>query len=474
MIPRGPLSIGKEINVKGEGVVFAILPSFSLIVIFIIFGSSQKAFAESGIPATEWMGYAKTELAYRYPQNAAFTKFLNLFQLELHTTFSDRIRLVSIGRVTYNAIYDLEDFFEVNPLRKEFSRSAAEISAFSPRRSDALLREFYLDWNSSMLDLRLGKQIVRWGLIEGFRITDAVNPMDFTEFILREVGDRYIPLWMAKGDFYFGDISLETLFIPDLTFHQAAPAGTEWEEFQIPPGTETPTNSPINWEWGVKVSENILGWDSSFSYLYNWDQFPGAFRGAFGNSTGTLTFTPRYSRLHNVGLTTSKNIAGAVMGFETAYVHGKYFETGADTNGNGLLDSGDTFGEMEEDYFVYGVSADVNWYDSDITLQYSQTILPHYEQNLMTDQVESGTSLFIRREWLNSRILTQFSVLYFFNRNEALIRPRIDYKWSDHLKLSGGGDFFSGHRSDELNSEFHFIGFFKDHDRIIAEVKYSF
>jgi hypothetical protein len=279
---------------------------------------------------------------------------------------------------------------------------------------------------------------------------------------------------MAKEDFYFGDLTVEALLIPDLTFNQPALPGTEWEEFQIPPNTVTPANSPVNWEWGIRFAENIGGWDSSFSYLYAWDQFPGAFRGAFGSDAATLTFTPRYTRLHTFGLTTSKNIEGAVLGIETAYVHGKYIETGIDSNHDGVLDEGDTFGESEQDTIAYGVSADFNWKETDITFQYSQTILPHYQPDLMTDQVVSGASLFIRKQWLNNRLLTQFSTLYFFNHEEALIRPRVEYKWSDHLKLSTGADLFSGHHSSSLNSEFDFIGFFKDHDRIIGEARYSF
>ncbi len=419
------------------------------------------------------MGYYKAEAAYRYPQNAAFSKFLNLFQLELRAFISEKARLVSIGRVTCNSIYDFESFYDVNPLRTEFKRTPAEISGFGPRRTDAELRELYLDSNSEFVDLRIGKQIVRWGLIEGFRITDEINPLDFGEYILRDVGDRYIPLWMVKGNFFISDMNLETLFIPDLTFHKPARPGTEWEEFQIPPGTETPTNSPMNWEWGVRLSENIAGWDSSVSYFYAWDDFPAAFRGAFGNEA-VLTLKPRYTRLHTLGFSTAKNISGAVAGVEAAYVHGKYFETGVDTNGNGVLDSADTFGEIGQDYFKYGLSMDINWLDSDITFQYSQTLIPRYEPNMLTDQVESGGSLFIRKEMLNSRVIAQFSVLYFFNHAEALVRPRIDYKWTDLIKFSLGADFFSGERRTDLNSEFRFIGFFKDHDRVYAEVKYSF
>ncbi|MBI3604912.1 MAG: hypothetical protein HY202_02665 [Nitrospirae bacterium] len=425
------------------------------------------------IPSTEVTGYYKAELAYRYPQNAAFSKFLHLFQLELHTSFSDKARLIAIGRVTYNSIYDFEDFFTVNPLQTAFKRTPAEIASFAPERSLAELREFYLDWNFPSADVRLGKQIVRWGMIEGFRITDEINPLDFKEFILRDVGDRYVPLWMANATFYISDMSLQALVIPDLTFHQPARPGTEWEEFQIPPQTDEPARSPDNWEGGIRFSENIDGWDSSLSYFYDWDDFPAAFRGAFGNE-GVLPFKPRYTRLHNVGFSTSKNISGAVGAVEMAYVRGKYFETGIDTNGNGVLDSADTFGEIEADYFKYGLSIDVNPYDTDITVQYSQSIVPHYDSTMLTDQIESGASLFIRKEWLNSRLLTQFSVLYFFNHAEALIRPRVDYKWSDSIKLSAGADFFSGERKTDLNSGFRFIGFFKDHDRIYGEVKYSF
>ena len=450
---------------------------FLLIVLFFFSeGIVQIASGEengSRFPRLEVSGYYQTELAYRYLQNAAFSKFLHLFQMELRSEISDSLRITAIGRATYNAIYGLESFQDVNPLRTEFNRTPAEIAAFLPQRVTSELREFYADANFHAADFRVGKQIVRWGIIEGFRITDEVNPLDFGEFILREVGDRYIPLWMVKSDVYMSNMSLEILFIPDLTFHQPAQPGTEWEEFQIPPGTQNPSNTPENWEWGLRLSKNIRGWDSAVSYLYAWDDFPAAFRTSF--ATGVTTpFTPHYTRTHSLGFNTSRNIEGAVVGVEADYVLGKYFETGVDTNGNGVLDSGDAFSEVSKDYLKYGLLLDYNWHDIDFTTQFSQSIIFHYDPIVMEDQVSNGASFFVRREWLNGRLNTQTGILYFFNHNEALIRPRVDFKITDTLRVSGGADIFSGSNSVDLNTSFNFIGFFRGHDRLYTELRYSF
>ncbi|WDT81620.1 MAG: hypothetical protein MPW14_07815 [Candidatus Manganitrophus sp.] len=107
-------------------------------------------------------------------------------------------------------------------------------------QKDTELREFYLDLFFPRFDLRIGKQIVRWGVVEGARVTDEVNPLDFQEFILREIQDRYIPLWMVKADLYFDPNTVEILWIPDLEFHKPASVGSEWEQFQVLEGLETP------------------------------------------------------------------------------------------------------------------------------------------------------------------------------------------------------------------------------------------
>ena len=117
------------------------------------------------------------------------------------------------------------------------------------------------------MDFRLGKQIIRWGIVEGWRILDEVNPLDFKEHILRDVADRYIPLWMAKGDYYVGPLTIEGLWIPDIRGHEPAPLRSEWSQFQKLPDLQKVPRNIKNSEGGVRVSGMVKGYEFALAYF---------------------------------------------------------------------------------------------------------------------------------------------------------------------------------------------------------------
>jgi len=460
--------------------------SFLLYTATLIAGWCGLAFLSAPVqaasPSAAWLPAHLTlnqsiqsEVAYRVAESPNFTKLLNFYQLEARYDITRGTILTLVGRLSYDPIYDLEPLSEINPFQDRFQSSAprtiSDVDAF-----DADLREFYGDFFFQKVDLRIGRQIVRWGVIEGFRITDELNPLDFREFILRELTDRYIPLWMVKGDLYFNKATLELIWIPDLSFNRAADAGTEWEQFQTPPGLVEPPQTLRNSEFGLRVSGYVKGADLALSYLDAWDDFPTASRTIFGLSGNiaerSSDFTPRYHRLRTFGFSASKGQGSDVIKAEAAYISGKHFGTlPTDADGDGISD----IVELKRAHLKYGLGWDTRLPgDVDTFIQYSQQWILNHNDLIIADAVESGLSILFRREFLYNRLLAKCLILYMFNDKEALIRPRLEYQWSDHVIVAVGADIFEGKQGNVQADDFRFIGFFDQNDRVYTEARYSF
>jgi hypothetical protein len=419
--------------------------------------------------------FIQNEIAYRYRESAAFTKLLTYYQIEVHYAYSPKLKWTGIGRLSYDPIYDLQDLDTTNPFQNRFQttepRDISHIKHFYSR-----IRELYADLFFEKADIRIGKQIARWGVIEGFRITDELNPLDFSEFLLRELTDRYIPLWMVKADYYFQNMTLEWIWIPELKFNQSAPPGSEWEEFQLPPGLEPPPRTLLNTETGLRLSKIVKGADLAVSYFDAWDDFPTASRTIFGLagdlSNRATDFIPRYHRLRTFGFSASKAVGESLLKGEAAYVIGKVFGTlPVDFNGDGISD----LTELKKNYWKYGLGWDTRL-PGGVTafLQFSQQWIFNYDPAIIARRVESGGSLFLQKNLMYDRLILKFFILYMVNDREALIRPRAEYQWTDRLKVSFGADLFEGKPGNIQQDDFRFIGFFNLNDRIYTEIRYSF
>jgi hypothetical protein len=94
--------------------------------------------------------------------------------------------------------------------------------------------------------------------------------------------------------------------------------------------------------------------------------------------------------------------------------------------------------------------------------------------------VDTVATLFIRKTLFSNTLTAQALTLYFINDQEWLIRPRLDYGLTDQVKLTFGADVLMGTISDvgpgqvPLAGEFHFVGFFKNHNRVYTQIQYSF
>jgi len=448
-------------------------------------------------------GYLKNETAFRFQDPATFTKIRNTLFLESTYKFNQRSQFFVSGWAWYDAAYLYSSYDTINPpndpnLPLPFVSRRQE----EDYRDYADLLEVYVDYYATHFDLRIGKQIVVWEKLLGFRIVDEINPLDFREFVLPDLIDFRIPLWTLKLDYYFKPYTLEFLWIPIFEPHKPAPPGSEWELFQRLPEQEEPAATFENSEVGARLLRTIQGIDLAFSYLYLWDPFPTPFREYTGfrfinppdkciptslDIDQTITdpdcgpiFHPEFNRIHIFGVSAGFNLGTYILTGELSYIEGKYFGSRlADRDGDSLLDFN---GALKRDHIRWGLGIDSRLWNIDYSLAISQWILFGYDQILFQDQYDTFISFFGQKALENTKITTQIFILYLINNAEVLVKPKLSYPLTERMLLALGADLFFGNRENFLpdlaapasDRTFKFISTFEQHNRIFWELKYSF
>jgi len=114
------------------------------------------------------------------------------------------------------------------------------------------LREAFVDFvgaeGMQKVNLRLGRQIVRWGETDTFNVINVVNPSDYSyQMNFANPDDLAMPLWMGRLDYsvmglgIFDTFGLQILVIPD-----------------IKPSITAPLNG----------KNNTVNFDAPYAYLY--------------------------------------------------------------------------------------------------------------------------------------------------------------------------------------------------------------
>ncbi len=159
------------------------------------------------------------------------------------------------------------------------------------RQPAGALRELYGTVKLGSVDVRLGKQEIRWGRADGFNPTDNLVPYDY----LNVVAEERIPVPAVKADAYIGNTRLETAWIPWFTptrlplLHQRwfprlptstkAPLGPMGEEIDVDltfqdGRIDFPARTFSNGQWGVRWNQVLRGGEFSLSYFDGFDDFP--------------------------------------------------------------------------------------------------------------------------------------------------------------------------------------------------------
>lgn len=141
-------------------------------------------------------------------------------------------------------------------------------------RTGFQLREAYAYYSDNHWNVRVGRQIITWGVADALRITDIILPMDYTEFLAQDYDDIRIPSGGLRVCYSHEIWSAEAVVIPVSSFFELpTDAENPWSVGLIPINDE-PRRTFCNMEYGGRLSFYLSGIDFSLSALHTWNKMP--------------------------------------------------------------------------------------------------------------------------------------------------------------------------------------------------------
>jgi hypothetical protein len=410
--------------------------------------------ARAGTPRVQ--GYSQAESAYTYASPVHWSKVLGRLELGTQGDLGQGVRWKLSGRVDYNAVYDLNDFYQ--PAVRD------------DQRTDFQLRETYLDFSTGGLDWRLGRQQIVWGEMVGIFVADVVTAKDLREFILPDFETLRIPQWAVRSEYFHEDFHAEVVWIPLPSYDLVGKptdftlSGSGADFYPYPPAQTPvilnevkPSNSLDHGNFGVRVNQLMHGWDLSGFIYTSMNSSATLYRSPVVSNI--FTYTPRHDRIWQAGGTLGKDLGDVVLKAEAVYSEGRRF--------NLIGDPTDADGVVKQNTLDWAVGLDFNLSsDTRVNTQLFQRYFFDHNPDIVPDKTENGCSLLIShnfpRNWKVETLL-----IHSLNRSDWMLRPKASWGFQPNWKLTFGLDVFGGPPTG-------IFGQYDDQDRAYAQVRYDF
>lgn len=334
------------------------------------------------------------------------------------------------------------------------------------------LKEAYLDYYSSLVDLRFGKQIITWGKADELNPTDVLSPQNMTN-ILEDKGIRKLGLVFLKSDWNLDVFTLSAIWKPEFEFTRVPPIDSRWAFFSIPgvsslPAPVYPNRELKNTEWAFKLSRTIGRLDFTVSWFDGWDNI----------FTPELAFNPttHQPQLNRLTFHRTRMLGGdfaSAAGPVGFWGEGAYFFT-EDKDGNDP--------NIKNPYAQFVIGADYDLGENlKVNVQYFQEVITKTDNDAEQTAEEHiisklGLGLPLQQA-VSCRIEKKFGegeahkvelmTLYDARHSGVMISPKLAYSPEDAFSVEVGGAFFSG-RSES------FYGRFVENHVVYVRGTYSF
>ncbi|HEY6930028.1 MAG TPA: DUF1302 family protein [Thermoanaerobaculia bacterium] len=427
-------------------------------------GQSAEAEAPSALPlapektserGVTLRGLFQSEGAYTYRSPEHWSKFRNLLEANLSGRLSENVRWTLGGRVWYDAIYSLTDFYP-----KSVRDDAEFVAAF---------RETYVDVSAGDFDLRLGRQQIVWGEVIGLFFADVVSARELREFLARDLDFIRTPQWALRLEWTKGDFHAEAIGIPYMTYDEIGVPGSDFYPYPPPvPGAVTiilgekrPPHTLSNGAWGARLSSLVGGFDVAAFYYNSVDVSPAFSRAIEATDPApTVIYTPEHFRIWQTGATISKDLGSVVVKGEAVYTSGRELPVTRLQEADGLVPQNTIDAIVAAEYTAPGGTR--------VNVQLFTRAIPSRDPDLFAmTGFDPGGSLDVATKLFADRLELEALGVTSFKDQGWMARFKARWLFGPRLRLLAGADLFGG-------SSVGFFGRYKNSSRYVAEARYTF
>lgn len=328
-------------------------------------------------------------------------------------------------------------------------------------QSGFFLREAYLYYGKSGVDIRAGRQIVTWGVADAMRITDIISPMDFTEFLTQDYDDIRIPVNGIRVRYTRPKCSAEAIVIPVSSFYElsadnANPWAVSLPGVNVPYSINldnTPEKQFRNMEYGGRIGAYLSGVDFNLYALRTWNKMP-VFRKTM-TVDGSLSCDGEYRRMTMLGADLSVPLGKFIVRAEAA----EYFGEAQDPVVNADVVTRNSTNAL----------IGVDWYagnDWQLGLQYSHKYINGDMSGISSCRNAGMATVRISKDLLHSTLsLSTFAYVDVANGG-VYNRLSADYGLTDQIHALLGYDFFHAEKGQ--------FAMYDRNSEVWIKLKYSF
>lgn len=324
---------------------------------------------------------------------------------------------------------------------------------------DADIHEAYLSHAAPGWDLRLGRQIVRWGKTDQISPVDNLNPQDLREFVTPELEERKLPNWMARLRLFPKDTTVEGIFVPFFKENEFDFEGNTWALFGTEPSglrfdEDEPGKGLDDSDYGLRVSRTFAGWDVSASYLHATEKSPHLRFDPFNPMGPTVHAEYRRQDIFGLEFETTAHKFG-IRG-EGAYFDRQSLPTDdIDSVSKPVL------------YYVLGVDylGEDDWYAN---VQFShQHVFEHESDILFLEQDNFFINGEINREFWRGKAMLKLRYAVDVVDGGSFFIPETILTHFENIELSLGANLFFGPADS-------YFGRYRDNDQAFLKATYVF
>lgn len=339
----------------------------------------------------------------------------------------------------------------------------ATYNAILKDRTGMELREAYLAYAKGNLDLRVGRQIVVWGVADALRLTDCVSPCDYTEFLAQDYDDIRMPVNALRTRYTWRSVTFEAICNPVADFFilptdRHNPWALTLPSAPLPYTIDLESCKPEkrlrNMEYGGRITTNLSGIDFSLSVLRTWNKMP-ALSLTVSDNGKSLLVKGEYRRMTMLGADCSLPVGQFVLRGEAAC----YFD---EAQSRGV-------GKDVVCRNTYNILAGVDWYpgnDWNFSAQYCHKYTAGNLDGLSVYRHAALATARISKELMrNSLKLSTFAYVDVSNGG-VFNRFSASYALNDQIELTTGYDFFHADKGK--------FAMYKQNSEVWLKAKYSF